>query len=151
MFETIIFFAAMGGQGNGPALAGGIAVAVAAARAHRLGDAAALSAQAADRASSSLIRRALIAVLAVVLAGKGLAALQEAGMIGVTPLAGFPRSPLLGVYPTLETLLAQGAMIALLAAGFLYDPPQGAGCRLALGAGLAYAGQAILGRIRWRA
>ena len=47
-------------------------------------------------------------MLAVVLAGKGVAALQEAGMLGVHPLAGFPRSPLLGVYPTVETLLAQG-------------------------------------------
>jgi high-affinity iron transporter len=53
-----------------------------------------------------------------VLAGKGVAALQEAGMIGVTPLAGFPRSLLLGIHPTLETMGAQVAMIALLAAGF---------------------------------
>jgi high-affinity iron transporter len=63
---------------------------------------------------------ALIAVLAVVLAGKGVAALQEAGMFGVTPLAGWPRSPMLGLFPTLESMLAQGAMILLLAAGFLY-------------------------------
>jgi hypothetical protein len=27
---------------------------------------------------------------------------------------------MLGIYPTLETLVAQGVMIALLAAGFLY-------------------------------
>jgi high-affinity iron transporter len=40
--------------------------------------------------------------------------------MGVTPLSGWPRSPMLGVYPTLETLLAQGAMIVLLVAGFLY-------------------------------
>ncbi len=63
---------------------------------------------------------ALIAVLAVVLAGKGVAALQEAGLVGVTPLAGWPRSPVLGLYPTLETVLAQAAMIALLATGFLW-------------------------------
>ena len=41
-------------------------------------------------------------------------------MVGVTPLAGWPRSPLLGVYPTLEAMLAQAVMIALLAVGFLY-------------------------------
>ncbi len=117
VFETIIFFAALGGQGNGPALTGGIAVAMALL---------ALTAWAMLRLSARLpigkffaYSAALIAVLAVVLAGKGLAALQEAGMIGVTPLAGFPRSPLLGVYPTLEVLLAQAAMIALLALGFL--------------------------------
>ena len=61
---------------------------------------------------------ALIAVLAVVLAGKGFAALQESGLIGVTPLAGFPRSQILGLYPTIETLAAQAVMILLLAAGF---------------------------------
>ena len=61
---------------------------------------------------------ALIAILAVVLAGKGLAALQEAGMIGVTPLAGWPRSPMLGLFPTLETLAAQFIMALLLALGF---------------------------------
>ena len=118
VFETIIFFAAMGGQGNGSALAGGVAVGVVLL---------ALTAWAMLRLSARLpiakffaYSAALIAVLAVVLAGKGLAALQEAGMIGVTPLAGFPRSTILGVYPTLETLLAQAVMILLLAAGFLY-------------------------------
>ena len=61
---------------------------------------------------------ALIAVLAVVLAGKGFAALQEAGLIGVSPLAGWPRSPLLGLYPTLETLGAQCVTLLLLIVGF---------------------------------
>jgi high-affinity iron transporter len=118
VFETIIFFAALGGQGNGAALAGGTALAAALL---------ALTAWAMLRLSAKLpigkffaYSAALIAVLAVVLAGKGFAALQEAGLMGVTPLSGWPRSPMLGVYPTLETLLAQGAMIALLIAGFLY-------------------------------
>jgi high-affinity iron transporter len=117
VFETIIFFAAMGGEGNRAALAGGVAVAALLL---------ALIAWAMLRLSARLpIGRffawsaALIAVLAVVLAGKGVAALQEAGMLGVTPLGGWPRSPILGVYPTLETLLAQAAMVVLLAAGFL--------------------------------
>ena len=118
VFETIIFFAAMGSQGSGAALLGGIAVAVAVL---------ALIAWAMLRLSARLpigkffaYSAALIAVLAVVLSGKGVAALQEAGFIGVTPLAGFPRSMLIGLYPTLETLAAQGAMILLLVAGFLY-------------------------------
>ena len=59
-------------------------------------------------------------MLAVVLVGKGVAALQEAGMLGVNPLANWPRSPLLGIYPTVESMAAQGAMILLLAAGFLW-------------------------------
>jgi len=118
VFETIIFFAAMGGEGNGGALAGGIAVAALLL---------ALIAWAMLRLSAKLpiakffaYSAALIAVLAVVLTGKGLAALQEAGMLGVTPLAGAPRSPMLGLFPTLETMLAQVGMIVLLAVGFLY-------------------------------
>jgi high-affinity iron transporter len=118
VFETILFLAAMGGQGAGVALGGGIAAAVAVL---------ALIAWAMLRLGAKLpiakffaYSAALIAVLAVVLAGKGFAALQEAGMFGVTPLAGWPRSPLIGLFPTLETLLAQAAMIALLAAGWLW-------------------------------
>ncbi len=61
---------------------------------------------------------ALIAVLAVVLAGKGVAALQEAGLIGVTPLGWAPRVEILGLYPTLEGLLAQVATLLILLAGF---------------------------------
>ena len=120
VFETIIFFAAMGGEGNGGALAAGIALGVALL---------ALTAWAMLRLSARLpiakffqYSAALIAVLAVVLAGKGVKALQEAGLLGVHPFEaiGWARSPLLGIYPTLETALAQAAMIGLLVAGYLY-------------------------------
>ncbi len=118
VFETIIFFAALGGQGQSVAMAGGIAAGVALL---------ALIAWAMLRMSARLpiakffaYSAAMIAVLAVVLAGKGFAALQEAGLIGVTPLSGFPRSVMLGVYPTLETLVAQFVTALLLVAGFLY-------------------------------
>jgi high-affinity iron transporter len=49
------------------------------------------------------------------------AALQEAGMLGVNPLANWPRSPMFGIYPTVESMAAQGAMILLLATGFLWS------------------------------
>ena len=48
-----------------------------------------------------------------------IAALQEAGWIGVTLLPGAPRSPMLGLYPTVETIVAQLAMAAMLAVGFI--------------------------------
>src|SRR3990170_4704804 len=64
---------------------------------------------------------ALIAVLAVVLAGKGLAALQEAGLLGVTPLAGAPRVEILGLYPTLEGLGAQAVTLVILLLGFAWN------------------------------
>jgi high-affinity iron transporter len=117
VFETILFFAAMGAEGNGLALAGGVAAG---------GALLALTAWAMLRFSAKLpiakffaYSAALIAVLAVVLTGKGFAALQESGLIGVTPLDGFPRSLMLGIFPTLETMLAQAATILLLALGFL--------------------------------
>ena len=61
---------------------------------------------------------ALVAVLAIVLAGKGVAALQEAGLIAIHPLAGFPRISLLGIFPTLQGILAQVATLLALLIGF---------------------------------
>ena len=116
VFETIIFFAALGEQGNGLALVGGIAAASV-----LLG----LVAWAMLRFSARLpiakffaYSSSLIAVLAVVLAGKGFAALQVSGMIGVTPLPGLPRSPMFGIFPTVQTLSAQGVTILLLVLGY---------------------------------
>ena len=63
----------------------------------------------------------LIAILAVVLAGKGIAGLQEAGILGVVPLANIPRIEFLGLFPTTETVLAQAATIVVLVAGFWYS------------------------------
>lgn len=62
----------------------------------------------------------LIAVLAVVLAGKGVAALQEAGLLDTVPVAAVPRVEILGIYPTVETLAAQVLIIAIVIAGFRY-------------------------------
>ena len=58
------------------------------------------------------------AILAVVLIGKGVAALQEAGYSPLHPLPGFPRIELLGLYPTMETAAAQMLMIGMLLVGF---------------------------------
>lgn len=55
---------------------------------------------------------ALLCLLAFVLAGKGIRSLQEAGLVGVSAFDG-PRSDLFGVFPTLQTLGAQLAVIAL--------------------------------------
>lgn len=55
---------------------------------------------------------ALLFVLAVVLAGKGVAALQEAGKLPIDPVR-FPSIDFLGVYPSLQSLLAQVALVSL--------------------------------------
>jgi high-affinity iron transporter len=56
----------------------------------------------------------LLYYMAIVFTGKGVAELQEAGWIAVTPVSGAPRVDFLGVYPTVETLLAQGVLVVLL-------------------------------------
>lgn len=62
----------------------------------------------------------LIAVLAVVLVGKGVAALQEAGWVAEHLMSG-PRIDLLGIYPTWQTLLAQLAVAIVAVAGFWFN------------------------------
>lgn len=115
-FETILFFAALSAQGNIGALAAGAAAALVLLAAIAI---------AMFRFSRTLpigkffaYSSALIAVLAVVLAGKGVAALQEAGLLAITPLSGAPRIAILGLYPTLESLAAQAVTLLALLAGF---------------------------------
>src|SRR3546814_10075088 len=60
----------------------------------------------------------LIAILAVVLAGKGEGALQEAGMIPITLVPGGPRNPLLGVAPPAEPLGARLVTLLIVIFGF---------------------------------
>jgi high-affinity iron transporter len=60
---------------------------------------------------------ALIALLAIVLTGKGIAALQEAGWIGVLT-APWPRIEVLGIYPTWQSVSAQAAVALVLAIGY---------------------------------
>jgi high-affinity iron transporter len=59
----------------------------------------------------------MLAVLAVVFAGQGIAALQEAGKLPVSPLD-FPAVPLLGIYPNLQGLLLQLALVTVIVAGW---------------------------------
>ncbi|VAW76043.1 Cytochrome c family protein [hydrothermal vent metagenome] len=54
----------------------------------------------------------LMFVLAVIFAGKGVAALQEAGYIPVSPV-NFPRFELFGVYPNLQGLALQLGLLLL--------------------------------------
>jgi high-affinity iron transporter len=118
VFETILFYAALWEQGHTNAVLGGAAVAAVA-----LGAVAIMLLRLSRRlpiaqffAYSSL----LIAVLAIVLIGKGTAALQEAGYLTIRQLQSMPRIEWLGMFPTVESLLAQIAMVVLLAIGFVW-------------------------------
>jgi high-affinity iron transporter len=64
--------------------------------------------------------------MAFVFAGKGVAELQEGGVISTTVVPWAPRVPALGIYPTAESLVLQAVLLALLVAGlvwtFLMEP-----------------------------
>ena len=116
VFETILFYAALWAQGNGLAMIGGAATGAVLL---------ALLAWIMLRYSTRLPitqffswSAALIAILAIVLAGKGIAALQEAGILGIVPMSSVPRIQMLGLFPTAETVLAQLLTLIILIAGF---------------------------------
>lgn len=118
-FETILFYAALTAQGSGAVILAGAGSAI-----FMLG----LIAWAMLRFSARLpvseffkYSSALIAVLAVVLAGKGVAALQEAGMIDIAPLSQVPRIPVLGLFPTIESMGAQLLTVAIVILAAAYN------------------------------
>jgi high-affinity iron transporter len=59
------------------------------------------------------ISSALMAALAVILVGKGLHALQETGILGVSPTWWHWTSDLLGIYATWQTFIPQLAMVVV--------------------------------------
>jgi high-affinity iron transporter len=61
----------------------------------------------------------LLALLAVVFVGKGIAALQEAGILPVNPV-NIPSLPALGLYPSLQGLVLQMLVVVAIASVFAY-------------------------------
>jgi high-affinity iron transporter len=59
--------------------------------------------------------------LAVIFAGQGIASFQESGVMGATFVSGVPTIPMLGLYPTVQTLAAQ-AILLMLALAAIYRP-----------------------------
>jgi high-affinity iron transporter len=118
VFETILFYAALWTRGQHGALLGGLAAGTLA-----LAVVAFLMLRATKRLPISQFFAAsalLVAVLAVVLTGKGVTALQEAGLIGVHPVFG-PRLDALGIYPTAEPLIAQLVVIVAVVVGYAFN------------------------------
>jgi high-affinity iron transporter len=125
VFETILFYTALSSAGQGFWLLGGIV-----AGAVVLGLIAWVLLRTSRRLPIATFFSAssiLIAVLAVVLTGKGMAALEEAGWVPVD-LAPVPHIEILGIFPTWATLLAQLTIVAVLAFGFVLNhrKPRGA-------------------------
>ena len=122
VFETILFYVALWSDGGGLALLTGAGTGAAAL---------AVVAWALSSYSRRLpiarffsLSSILIAVLAVVLTGKGVAALQEAGLFDIWPLAWIPRVGILGIYPTRESVAAQIVTLVVLLTGFWYTGRQ---------------------------
>ncbi|MEG3177730.1 cytochrome c/FTR1 family iron permease [Sphingomonas sp. RB3P16] len=116
VFETILFYAALSTQGNEGTLFGGAGAAIA-----LLG----VIAFAMLRYSRSLpitqffrYSSWLMAGLTIGLSGKGVAALQEAGILDIYPVDGAPQLAILGVYPTWQSILVQLFVGATIAVGF---------------------------------
>jgi high-affinity iron transporter len=59
------------------------------------------------------VTSAFLYYMAFVFAGKGIAELQEGGLVGTTIVPWAPRIPALGVYPTVESLALQAVLLLL--------------------------------------
>jgi high-affinity iron transporter len=55
----------------------------------------------------------LLYYMAFVFIGKGIRELQEGNVIGITVLPGMPSVPSMGIFPSMETLVAQGILLLL--------------------------------------
>jgi len=118
VFETVLFYAALWSEGNGIYLLAGLGSGIAIL---------AIIAVVLLRSSARLpIRQffafssALVAVLAVVLIGKGVAALQKVGFLHITPIS-MPRIDVLGIYPSMQTVIAQVAILLIIVLSFAYN------------------------------
>jgi len=105
--ETVLFYQAMAGQSEGryAALVAGIVLALMV-----LASVYWLMRAASYRLPIGLfftLTAGLMYYLAISFAGSGVLELQAANWVGITPLEWIPRIPWLGLYPSMETVLAQ--------------------------------------------
>jgi len=121
--ETIVFFQALTAGATEPsekrAVAAGIAIA-----AVGLAATFAILHRAAWRLPFGRVFRmtsVLLYALAVIFVGQGIASLQEAGWVGVSFIDYAPTIPALGIFPTIQSLGAQLAMV-LVACAAIFIP-----------------------------
>jgi high-affinity iron transporter len=121
-FETVLFYKALfvaGGSGAsvaaivGGMVAGGVVMAAIYVAINRFGVRLPLK-------PLFAVTSAFLYYMAFVFAGKGIAELQEGGLVPTTVLPWAPRVPALGIYPTVESLAVQGLLIVLLIAALLW-------------------------------
>jgi high-affinity iron transporter len=112
--ETALFFQALVANGPGSLIpvaagifAGGVTLAVVFSLFYRFGVKIPLR-------PFFAVTSGLLYWMALVFAGKGIKELQEGGAVSRTMLPGFPHVEALGIYPTVETILAQTVLVGLL-------------------------------------
>ncbi|MFC6282121.1 MULTISPECIES: FTR1 family protein [Polaromonas] len=118
VFETVLFYAALWTQDNGIYLLAGLGSGIVI-----LAGVAWLLLRSSARLPISqffLYSSALVGILAIVLMGKGIAALQKVGLLENTPML-IPRVDALGVYPSLQTIGAQVLVILIIVASLVYN------------------------------
>lgn len=117
VFETVLFYQALIAQGGATAVLAGFVAGCAVL---------VVLALLIVRFSAKLplgiffgVSSVLLALMAVVFAGQGVAALQAAGKLPSDPVD-FPTLPLLGIYPNAQGLLLQLVLIGLIAGAYFY-------------------------------
>jgi high-affinity iron transporter len=118
VFETVLFYAALWTPGNGIYLLAGLGSGMAIL---------AVIAWLLLRSSARLpigkffaVSSALVAILATVLMGKGVAALQKVGFVDSTPIS-MPRIDILGLYPSMQPVIAQVIIMLVIAGSIAYN------------------------------
>ena len=118
-FETILFYKALltsagsagGGSGAGPVAAGillgAVALVIVYVAISRFGMKVPLK-------PFFAVTSGMLYYMAFVFAGKGIADLQESGILGTSVVEWAPRIPVLGIYPTVQSLSLQSLLIVLL-------------------------------------
>ena len=120
-FETILFYKALfssGGEGAvGPVVSGMIAGALVLVAVYiaiyRFGARIPLR-------PFFAVTSAFLYAMAFIFAGKGIAELQAGSVVGTTYVPGAPNIPMFGIFPTAETLIAQGALVVLAAMALVW-------------------------------
>jgi high-affinity iron transporter len=122
-FETVLFYAALitsadSGVGGIPAigagiLAGAVALGLIYYLMQRFGVRLPLK-------PFFAVTSALLYIMAFSFAGQGVFELQAAGVISLTPLVWIPSLPVLGIFPTLQTVASQLVLAIALGGGLLW-------------------------------
>ncbi|MEO8037286.1 MAG: cytochrome c/FTR1 family iron permease [Betaproteobacteria bacterium] len=117
VFETVLFYQALVAQGAAAAVLSGFAVGCGILLALAL-----LIIRFSAKLPLGLffgVSSVLLALMAVVFAGQGIAALQAAGKLASNPVR-FPAMPLLGIYPNAQGLVLQLLLIVLIFGAYFY-------------------------------